>query len=67
MNVFVPEKPKVRVFVDCHGDPIAALQNIVPELQIEVVTVPNGKTVDTVDATLPDSLPYLTSVDRIEG
>jgi hypothetical protein len=58
MNTFVPDKPKVRVFVNCDGEPIAGFSNIIPELEVEVVTMGEGMSVEECDAALPDSMPF---------
>jgi len=67
MNVFVPENAKVRVFVDQRGNSIAAQQNVIPSLQVEVVIVPDGKAMCTVDDELPGTLPFVSPVTRVQG
>lgn len=62
MNVFIPDKAKVRVFVDSRGKAIIAEDNILPTLEVEVVLVKDGEAVCTVQDRLPDSLPFSRGV-----
>lgn len=58
MNVFIPENPKVRVYVDSEGNPVGQLNNILPTFEVEVITLPMGSMVNDIEAKLPDSLPF---------
>jgi hypothetical protein len=58
MNVFVPDNAKVRVFVDKRGFSVIATNNIIPNLKVEVVVVPDGQSIVRAEEALEGSLPF---------